>query len=311
MTRTIIYNVRGVAHIYQRGLNMSVIFYSTKDILVFYTILFRLKKKYNITVFGVVCMYNHYHLLITSSSQAVISRFMCELEATYSREFNKDAGIKGHVFEPVYGLSNKIGNKKQKDAASYLYNNPVEKQLSARAIEYRWNFLAYAISDHPFSEKLVIRKSSRQMRQCIQEVNCVFKLGHHINHAFLRKWFACLSEKEINQLIDYIITKYKVVDYEKTLHLYKSFEDMLLAFDSTTGSEHDLKEEYSDKSYRAYNSLLSSLSREYGFNNPKDVLRLSPENRRDLCEILIKEQSVSRFIAETLLHIYVPKVKHK
>ena len=44
MTRTIIYNVRGVAHIYQRGLNMSVIFYSAKDILVFYTILFRLKR---------------------------------------------------------------------------------------------------------------------------------------------------------------------------------------------------------------------------------------------------------------------------
>ena len=46
MARKIKYDCRGIAHIYQRGFNMSVIFYSVKDILVFYTLLYELKKKY-------------------------------------------------------------------------------------------------------------------------------------------------------------------------------------------------------------------------------------------------------------------------
>ena len=39
MPRIIKYDSKGIAHIYQRGYNMSVLFYSVRDILVFYTIL--------------------------------------------------------------------------------------------------------------------------------------------------------------------------------------------------------------------------------------------------------------------------------
>ena len=51
MSRKIKYDCRGIAHIYQRGFNMSVIFYSVKDILVFYTLLYELKKKYKGVVY--------------------------------------------------------------------------------------------------------------------------------------------------------------------------------------------------------------------------------------------------------------------
>ena len=97
MARKTKYDSRGIAHIYQRGFNMSVIFYSVKDILVFYTILYVLKKKYKITVLGIVFMYNHYHLLIKARSQEVVSCFMRDLETVFSKEFNKEAGIKGKL----------------------------------------------------------------------------------------------------------------------------------------------------------------------------------------------------------------------
>ena len=135
MSRRIFYNNRGVAHIYQRGYNMSVLFYSVKDILVFYTLLYKFSKKHGIRILGVVCMYNHYHLLVVARSQENISTFMREFESAFSREFNKSIGLKGRVVIRAYGLSNKMGEKKQREAAAYLYNNPVEKQLSIKAIE--------------------------------------------------------------------------------------------------------------------------------------------------------------------------------
>ncbi|MBQ8061047.1 MAG: transposase [Bacteroidales bacterium] len=311
MSRTIKYDNRGIAHIYQRGINMSVIFYSIKDVLVFYTVLYTKKNKYGITVLGVVCMYNHYHLTVTARSHEDIANFQMEFESTYAREFNSEIGIKGRVFEPIYGLSNKIGGKKQREATAYLNNNPVEKQLSARALDYRWNFLSYAESDCPYSEKLVVRKASRQIKKCLRQVNCMFRSGCYLNYNFLRECFSRLTPEEANQFVDYVIVKYKVIDYEKVIRLYGSFETMLIAFDSNTGSEHDISEEYSDKSYKSYPTLIHSLIHEYGFANPKEVLKLSYEDRLKLCNSLIRTQDVSPFIAGTLLHVYHPKPKRR
>ena len=287
MSRRIFYNNRGVAHIYQRGYNMSVLFYSVKDILVFYTLLYKFSKKHGIRILGVVCMYNHYHLLVVARSQENISTIR------------------------AYGLSNKMGEKKQREAAAYLYNNPVEKQLSIKAIEYRWNFLAYAKSDHPFSKRIYLSKASSQMRRCLKEVNVILQSGSFINYDFLRKWFLILNRDEIHQLVDQIIVKFKVVDYEELIRLYGSYEKMLIAFDSNTGSEHDIKEDYSEKSYKPYNSLMKLLLNELGFSDPKEVLRLSNGKRRELCESLLESHRTSRFIAETLLHLHKIKPKRK
>lgn len=304
MSRRIFYNNRCIAHVYQRGLNMSVLFYSEKDILVFYTLLHKFKNKHDIKILGVVCMYNHYHVLIIARSQETISRFMCEFEAAYSREFNKSIGVKGPLIKRAYGLSNKFGEKKQREAAAYLYNNPVEKSLSIRAIDYQWNFLAYAKSDHPFSDKLIMCKASDHMRRCIQEVNGIIKLDSFINYDFLNRWFPKLNKGEINQLIDYIIVKFKVVDYDELIKLYGSYEKMLIAFDSNIGSEHDIKEDYSERSYKSYNGLMNALLMERGFSDPKDVLKMNEVERRKLCESIVDSRCASRFITETLLHLY-------
>ena len=107
--------------------------------------------------------------------------------------------------------------------------------------------------------------------------------------------------------MDFIITTYKVVDYNETISLYGSYEKMLIAFDSNTGSDHDLKEEYSDNSYKGYISSIKALSNVYEFGDPKDILKLSDEERRFLARKLAHQLNVSRFIAETLLRIYQPK----
>ena len=53
------------------------------------------------------------------------------------------------------------------------------------------------------------------------------------------------------------------------------------------------------------------LIHDYGFTNPKDVLKLDYEERLRLCNNLIRTQHVSSFIAGTLLHVYQPKPKRR
>jgi hypothetical protein len=89
--------------------------------------------------------------------------------------------------------------------------------------------------------------------------------------------------------------------------LYGSYEKMLIAFDSNTGSDHDMKEEYSDNSYKGYINSIKALSNVYRFADPKDVLKLSDDERRFLARKLANQLNVSRFITETLLRIYKPK----
>ena len=309
MARRIKYDPRGIAHIYQRGYRMSVIFYSVKDILVFYTLLYVMKERHHVKVIGLVLMFNHYHMLLQADSQSTISAFMREFETAYSKAFCKDGGIAGPVSEPGYGLSNKIGDKKMRDATAYLYNNPVEKQLCVRIEEYRWNFLAYAVCDNPFSERLIVREASTRMKKALDEVNFLFKSQRSISYTFLEKWFGCLDRKEIQQLTDYIIAKYKVADYDSSIKLYGSYETMLTAINSNTGSEHDIHEDYSEKSYQLYTKAVNCLIKDFKFSKAKDALRLEEQKRKHLCRALVRQCHCSRFIAETLLHLYAPPQK--
>ena len=222
MSRRRKYNPRGFAHIYQRGYQMSVLFY---------------------------------YMLLQADSHETVSCFMREQETTYSREFNMDICSKGHVFKPVYGLSNKIGDKKKRDASAYLYNNSVEKGLSFRAEDYRWIFLAYALSDHPFSNKLVFRKASTNMKKVLAEVKYLYDSGRYVTYTFLKRWFAMLNHDEINQLADHIIVNYKVVDYKEAIRLYGSYEKIVVAINSNTGCEHDIHEDYSDTSDKHCNTV--------------------------------------------------------
>ena len=160
-------------------------------------------------------------------------------------------------------------------------------------------------------ERLPPIKASTQLKKCLQEVRFMFNHGDFLNYTVLKNCFKRLARNEINQLVDFIITTYNVVDYKETTSLYGSYGKMLIAFDSNTGSDHDMKEEYSDNSYKGYISSIKALSNVYEFGDPKDILKLSDEERRFLARKLAHQLNVSRFIAETLLRIYQPKKRFR
>lgn len=69
-----------------------------------------------------------------------------------------------------YGLSVKKEDKAIRTARAYVNNNPVEGRMCHRAEEWRWNFIAYADSKHPYSEKIMLSRASAGVRRAIKKV---------------------------------------------------------------------------------------------------------------------------------------------
>lgn len=229
-------------HIYQRSQNGSVIFYSLEDCLVYFTVFCTCAKRYGVTVLGLCEMYDHIHQLVEAPDLPTLSGFERMVNMTFSYEyygdlkrgaegFVSDRNITsgsvsvtipniGHLFQSPFGSAPKIGNKKIRTSIAYLYNNPVERNIHQEAIKWRWNFLAYAFSDHPFSEKLSRRVASTKMRKNLKEIEGCCSRGSYLRYPQLHRMFDGLSPEEKNQLIDFIVITYNVIEYDRLSSYY-------------------------------------------------------------------------------------------
>ena len=78
----------------------------------------------------------------------------------------------------------------------------------------------------------------------------------------LRRMISRLDEREKSQLIDYIISTYRCIAYDELVGCYGDYNDMLIAVNSNTGSEYDIKEEryrFSDTEYVRISDILRSV----------------------------------------------------
>ena len=191
------------------------------------------------------------------------------------------------MFGHPFGSVPKSGDKRGRANLIYVGNNGPERRLAQRAEDYRWSFLAYAKSNHPFSEPLVIRRASPDFKRAIKEVEATYKDGKHLRYRQLQRFFKPLSHKEKEQLTDFIISLYNVIDYEYAASLFDSFDDMLNAMHSNTGSEYDINEVFIGKSDAHYAKMMSLVLDRYHFKDIHDVLRLSREEKNDVFQLLM------------------------
>ena len=292
-----------VSHTYQRTRHGFNIFYEVEDYLVYYTLFSVLSKRYDIMVYGLCLMIDHIHSLISSTSSVKFIGFMDELTRCFVREYNKEHHRSGPLFCKSFGSAVKLGMKRLRTAISYLYNNPVERRLCKYAQEYRWNFLAYGLSPHPYSEPLVIRRASRSLRRAVQEVNGTVERHSHLSYAQLKRIFSELDNNERAQLIDYIITKYSVVQYDiLTSSCYDGIENMLVAINSNAGSEYDIKEVKWDRSDAEYRKLYKYIHAK-GYDSAGDIISEPLETKLALLNGMLKETGVPRFQICKYLHL--------
>ena len=292
-----------VQHVYQKSAHGEIIFYSSRDAIVFFTLWCVCARKYGIRPTMLCIMVDHTHGLYPAGDRRELAPFIQECYSRFSWEFNEDCGRRGKLFKANFGCARKFGDKSIRSINAYVANNPVEKKECLRAEEYQWNFLAYARSDHPFSKKLVIRNSRSVMRRTVNEVQALRRRDVPINYRLYDRLFEKLNGEEKHQLIDYIISMYNVLDYGTLLSFYKSYEGMLEAFVNTKGAEYDLNEEYDSYSNRNYQRISEYLEKYCGIEKTKDVIHLPEEKRLALAGILVRKAGFPHYQVRKYLHL--------
>ena len=293
-------------HVFQRSYDRGLLFYSASDVLTYFTIFMTKAAKYKMRVLGLCTMRDHIHSLLIPPSSKSLAGFEMATNRTFAREFNSSIGRSGPVFEHSYDFAVKRSGKVARSSIIYLYNNPVEKHLCRKAVEARWNFLAYGLGPYPFSSKLILRRASSRMRRCVEETKACHSHGEYLKPVRLCRMFGILDVDERKQLCDFIIQTYSVIDYRALFSYWKSPEDMLVAANSATGAEYDIAEkEERFGSDKVYGEISSWILKQGGFKHLKDVLLLSEQERYALAVDLQEGTSASLMQIHKFLHLKV------
>ena len=242
-------------HCYQNTVNGFLLFYNVTDYLVYFTIFCTCAVKHDVHVLSMCQMPDHTHSGVQCVEKEQLSLFYQDVTSLYSRSDAIQCNREGSLFNRPFGSAPKKDRKKAKSILIYIGNNPVERELCGAAIEYRWNYLAYANSDHPFSEKLIVRRASWPMRKALRVVKSHHNRNKPLSYKLLHNLFSSLSRKEGLQLIDYIVTTYSVIDYKYTAKLFGGFDNMTVAMASTTGSDYDIAEVFTGKTDECYEKI--------------------------------------------------------
>lgn len=293
-----------VNHIYQKSSEGFNLFYDDDDRLAFYTIFgVCMRNAPEVTALGLCLMYDHFHALLICDNARELAAFMNHLTSWFAKEFNYSTGRSGRLFRKNFGSAPKTGSKKVRTAIAYLFNNPVEKLLCERAEEYRWNFLKYHKEAHPFSRPLVRPDASSAMRKAIRIIDEMSELNLPLKHRLLKQLRKGLSVIENEQLTDYVIKSYFSFNFDQTISYYGSYETMMTAIDSNTGSEYDIKEEYSPSSDLAYDEIISYLHERCPETDLRKLIMASIEEKSRLYDELKAHTSATYRQICKFLHI--------
>lgn len=292
-----------INHCYQRLANGGVLFYTTSDHLVYFTMYCILAQKYGIQVFELCQMPDHVHDAVSAKRLDDLVGFKRELNSRFAKEYNRYYGTNGQLFESPFGSAPKYGDKKARSVIVYIGNNPVDRKLVTYAEEYRWNYLAYAITPNPFSEKIVIRRSSKALRVAVKLVKAQHKAGLPLNYTILKNITKDLTAKELQQFTDYVITTYNVIDYLSASRFFDTYADMLMSMHATTGSEHDLNEVFVGKSDKPYADMIRIVLKYSPVKDIHQILTMDKDQKWELFQLLRKKSDVMAEQIKKFLHM--------
>ena len=280
-------------HCYQNTVNGFLLFYSVSDYLVYFTNFCIYAARNGIHVLSLCQMPDHVHFGIAAEAAEDLSSLVRDVSVAYARSDAIQCRRTGPLFNRSFGSAPKQGAKKGRTNLIYIGNNPVERQLCSKAPDYRWNYLAYGQSDHPFSEKLVVRKASWAMRKALKEIKGTHRRGQPLSYPMLQRLFGSLDKKEGLQLIDFIITTYSVIDYDYAAKFFDGYDRMIQAMEVSTGSEYDINEVFVGRSDACYAQISKWLMKKLRLADIHEVFSLPESDRTDLMMEASRELGVN------------------
>lgn len=296
-----------INHGYQRTADGGVLFYTQSDHLVYFTIYCTVARKYGVKVLSLCQMPDHLHDAVTARTYHAYYGFKQEVNSRFAKEYNEQCQSQGPVFETPFGSAPKAGIKKGRSNLIYIANNAVERQLVTRAEDYRWNYLAYSLSSHPFSDPIVIRHASKALRTALRIAEAQFKAGRPLNYTLLKNLTKDLTPGEIQQFTDRVVSLYNVIDYAEASRYFETLMEMFIAIHADTGSEFDLNETFVGKSDKPYAQMTRILLETGKWKDIHEILALSRESKLELFELLREQTSVMGEQIGKYLHLPIVK----
>lgn len=294
-----------VHHIYQKSRGGMVIFYSLRDYLVYFTIYCTLADKMDVTVLALCPMPDHLHSACRFQSQDQMAKFVQQYTRIFAKQWNRSRHRRGSLIQERFGSAVKLGNKAVRTTINYNNNNPVERKIAQRAEEYRWNFLKYFRNRHPFSKPLDESVASSKLRRALQDVRAIYKKGEWVHYSQLDLWMNGLNSDEVQQLADYIISTWNVIDYVGAISYYGDYDAMIRSFHDNTGGEYEIREDkdnYSDAVYADCTQLL--MSQGY-ISSVREIPGLPFYRKLDLYKILTARTAAKPSQINKYLHLPV------
>lgn len=248
-------------HIYSRGLDGNIIFYTIAD-CVFYTTLYScFARKYRIRTLSFSLMPNHTHSLQCASSSDTLRLFNQELLSRFTTGYNGRHNRKGPVFQKPFGIAPKIVGKQIRSCISYINNNASVGGLAKSITGYRWNLVAYLNDEHPFSAKTDMAKASIRLRRALKLVDYYRSRDIPLGYDAQKMVFSNLDKTEKSLVLDYVLSRYGVLDEKCFVDYFGSFSRAMMAMEANSGSEYDIPEDWED--YSIY-PVLSRIARKKG-----------------------------------------------
>lgn len=293
-----IYREGSAHHLYLKALRGDVLFYRTEDFIFYLTLFYVLAERYGIGIDAMCIMFNHAHAFVKPVRKLVFNAFSRYLQSLFARGYNEEYHRSGPLMM-LAGYAPKTSQKSILSCIIYILNNPVAGKLVRRAQDYKWNFIAYFQSDHPFSDRLVKRESSSRMRKALSLVDDCHRKGQYLNYAIQRQIFGGLTRKEKKQVTDYIIMKYNPVDKDSLVTHFGSYDKALLAMEASVGAEHDLQEPWED--YSVYANMLKVLLKSWIDHKGFRFKEMDKHDLRELLNLFSKipnmtEEHIHRFL---------------
>ena len=287
-------------HVYERAKDLGIIFYSNIDRLIYYTIASIMTRKRNIKVAAASIMYSHTHKTMIAENYSCLEQCENDILSTFARAYNYHYNTRGQLFDRKFGHAQKNKEKAIRQNLAYVYNNHVEKGLCKTAMENRWSLLAYATSDHPFSNAIDTKAASRQLRRFLGVVKRHSDNNKYLTYKCLTNMIKSLCKEEQEQLIDYIVSTYRLIDFSLAICQFSSMDAMINVLDNSTGSEYDIKETYTKESDLAFCQMIHILNKTQLLGK---VYNLTNEDRERLVDYFHVYTDASDYQISALLHL--------
>lgn len=292
-----------VHHVCQQTIGGFLLFYTVSDYLVFLTIYCTVARRMDLKVLALCPMVDHLHNTVIVPDSRTLSKFVQQYTHLFAEEWNTSRGRRGPLFKHRYMVSAKIGNKQVRTTINYNNNNPVERKLVQKAEEYRWNFLRYAREKNPYSVPYRLSDKSQMFRNILREVRRIHAGGGHLLYSQLERWKKRLKPGEMQQLADYIITLWNVIDYPAAISYYGDYDAMLRSFHDNTGADYDIREDHDNYSDAVYKECTEVVLKTGTVKSLYELPSLSQEDKLALAETLQRRTTARPRQIEKYLHL--------